>query len=101
MTMTNEHPNLFFLGFHKDTGELVEIVPPAKREVLLHPSDVKKLSLELLDKEKRDDILYQLEEFNRLIKNLALPTGTITFLDIEGASYCGGVVNGIPFRYKC
>ena len=90
----------FYLGFNKDTGELVEVVPPSGKELLLDPADFHLFSLGKLDDDKAQKFfLDRLEDFNRQIKRNARPSMTLTLLDRECGSVCGGSCGGIPFRF--
>jgi hypothetical protein len=91
--------DVFYLGFNKNTGELMEVVPPNKMELQLDPKQVHELGLGLLDPDTAKLVLRQLKNFYGLMKENALPTTTLTFLDNPERSVCGGSVGGVPFKF--
>jgi hypothetical protein len=91
--------DLFYLGFHKDTGELVQVIPPEGHELRVDPEKVKRISLGLLDVEEKEKILAQIELFNQLIKENSLVPRVLAFIDVPGHSPCGGSCGGIPFSW--
>lgn len=100
MVMGNENSDVFYLGFNRNTGNLVELIPPNGREIILDPKEV--LQLDLGESgESKSGVLERLDEVIKLLKTAALPPVTITFADTPGSSICCGSINGIPFRYQC
>jgi hypothetical protein len=92
-------PDVFYLGFNKDTGELVEAIPPAGRRLKLDPAKVKRLSLGLLDEKAKQDVLERLKCVNELIKDNSLAPRSLTFVDLPNQSVCCGSCGGIPFSW--
>jgi hypothetical protein len=88
--------DLFYLGFNKDTGELVRVIPPKGRELKVDPEKVKRISLGD-DVEDKKMVIEQIKHFNELIKGYALVPRLLTFVDIPGQSPCGGSCGGTPF----
>jgi hypothetical protein len=108
----------FYLGFNKETGELVRVLPPDGSVLRLDPRQIKLISLGLPCKDEYIDendlelkerighpekqkelILKRLEDFNDFIKANALPPRLITFADKPESSPCGGSVGGVPFSF--
>jgi hypothetical protein len=87
---------LFYLGFHKDTGELVRVVPPRGRKLKVDPTIVKRISLGD-EVEGKEEVLEQIKFFNELVKDYALVPRMLSFVDIPGQSPCGGSCGGVPF----
>ena len=100
MTIENDQTDIFYLGFNKNTGSFVEVIPPKGKEVTLNPKTVYEHSLGRLRKEEAS-LLKEIDAFNENCKEFALPPLTITFVDTPGGSICSGSVGGIPFRFKC
>jgi hypothetical protein len=92
-------PDVFYLGFNKDTGELVAAIPPAERRLSLDPDKIKKLSLGLLDEKEKKEILERLKCVNELIKDNSLAPRLLTFVDLPNQSVCCGSCGGIPFSW--
>lgn len=97
MNTPDSRNDLFYLGFNKDTGELVQVIPPKGRELRVDPEKVKLLSLGLLDRKEKDQVLKQVRLFNELIKEYSPIPRLLSFVDIPGNSPCGGSCGGIPF----
>jgi hypothetical protein len=108
----------FYLGFNKETGELVHVVPPNGSVLRLDPRQIKLISLglpcrdEYIDEndsalkevigypeKQKELILKRLEDFNDLIKENALPSRLLTFVDKPESSPCGGSCGGVPFIF--
>lgn len=96
MNMPDPRSDLFYLGFHKDTGELVQVIPPNDRKLKVDPAIVKRISLGE-DIPNRQEVLDQIKYFNELAKDYALVPRLLSFVDIPGQSPCGGSCGGIPF----
>ena len=101
MPVPDQKPDIFYLGFNKDTGELVDVVAPSGKEVTLHPGQIHDLSQGRLadDPEMKRRVKEQLKEFNLMIRDNALPSTTLTLFDDPNHSVCGGSIGGIPFRF--
>lgn len=97
MNMPDPRNDLFYLGFNKHTGELVKVIPPKGHELRVDPEKVKRLSLGLLDRKEKEQVLEQVRIFNKLIKEYTLVPNLLSFVDVPGHSPCGGSCGGIPF----
>jgi hypothetical protein len=99
MPAPNQKPDVFYLGFNKDTGELVEVVAPSKMTVTLDLDKFHDLSRGRLNDDMKQSVKEQLQGFKLMMKDNALPSTTLTFFDDEKHSICGGSIGGIPFRF--
>ncbi|KJS28883.1 MAG: hypothetical protein VR64_22480 [Desulfatitalea sp. BRH_c12] len=99
MPAPNQKPDVFYLGFNKDTGELVEVVAPSGKNVTLDPGQIHDLSQGRLDNDMKRSVKEQLKDFKLMIRDNALPSTTLTFFDNPNHSVCGGSIGGIPFRF--
>lgn len=124
MTTIQSNENRFYLGFNKDTGQLVEVVAPEGSELLFGPEEFNQLNKDKLDPEMIDsenekkarlkdqlkkgtsietipfDALPLKEQISRVwvnIRESAIPEIRLTLADKSGNTICGGSCGGIPF----
>ena len=89
--------DVFYLGFHKDTGELVDVVVPKDRELKLDPRKVKQLSLGQLEASDAEKVRGQIRDFYARAQARGMISRRLSFIDEPGQSICCGSCGGIPF----
>jgi hypothetical protein len=99
MSIKNRYSNRFYLGFNKDTGELVDVVGPKDEKIDFHPENFKLLHNEDIDNTTRTELQSILSELRSEIRTSSLPAKRLVFIDNPNHSICGGSCGGIPFRF--
>jgi hypothetical protein len=97
----NPYENRFYLGFNKDTGELVDVVAPESIAVPFHPDHFKALHEAELDSDTRNKYKDSLGKIRGKIRASSIPPKRLVFIDDPGNSICGGSCGGIPFELPC
>lgn len=98
MSITNSSDKVFYLGFNKDTGELVDVVPTAGKELIFGPNEFKELHNNQISGDRRDVLKKQLNALRGQIRNSAIPAKRLVLVDDPNQSICGGSCGGIPFK---
>lgn len=104
MPINNPYNNRFYLGFNKDTGELVDVAGPDNGNsdngnIAFHPESFMQLHNENIDEHTRAELKNVLNKLRVEIRRSSLPAKRLVFVDDPKHSICGGSCGGIPFRF--
>jgi len=96
--MFEEKEDVFYLGFNKETGQLVDVIPPKDKQIKLHPQKAYMGGSNQMRGEEKP-VLEQIKSVHEWLRESGLPPSTIRFYDHPAGSICGGSVGGIPFKW--
>ncbi len=104
--MGNEPINsddIFYLGFNTNNGDLIDVIPPIKKELILSPKDWHKFNLlksgGLNEKIDPNPILNTIKNWKATMNDHPLLRKELMFADVPGNSYCCGSCGGVPFCF--
>lgn len=98
MSIQNPHDDRFYLGFNRDTGQLVEVVATRKGKVHFGPEEFFQLLKDDLAPDLRKDLKVRISALWNEIRESSIPDTKLVLTDNPGNTICGGSCGGIPFK---
>lgn len=101
MNTSKLYPRYFYLGFDKETGELMDVIAPDQKKVKIHPGKYREYHKGQMKIAEKEDFEIHRERLEILIKRSKekFKEQKLEFADDPGNSVCGGSVGGIPFSW--